>query len=153
MVVSNCFKDNNAACAQRVNLTHPRHPKPLNQSSPKFAWMNISGIPTTKHNFNFVQIRKAVSLLCMHDFVHPVSSGYFSLFGGRGYFNHLQRGCPQWFWHVICQECDSAQGCAFKGSENQNLKFGPHFLQNPAISGLILNLFSTKNWSMVKIPM
>jgi len=126
------------------NLT-PRSPqKNPNRWSPKFAWVTTSVISTTMQNF--MQIGLGVSLLRMRDFA-PLGTKWLGYFGGvleKGY----SRDARTDFDAKYVKWRGSAQGSAFWGSRNQDLRFRPPFSPKPPFLGLIstgLRIFSPKN--------
>jgi len=122
----------------------PATQKPLNRWSPKFVYVTTSGISTTMQNF--IQIGLGVSVLCMRDLA-PLGKkwlGYFFLFLEKGY---SRDACTDFDAKYIKRR-GSAQGSAFWGSRNQNLRFRLPFSPKPAILGPIstgLGFFSPEN--------
>ena len=109
----------------------PATQKPLNRRSPKFVYVTTSGISTTKQNF--IQIGLGVSVLRMRDFA-PLGKkglGYFFLVLEKGY---SRDACTD-FDAKYVKRRGSAQGSAFWGSRNQNLRFRPPFSPQTAIFG------------------
>jgi len=107
----------------RGEIWPPATQKPLNRWSPKFVKVTTSGISTTKHNF--VQNSLGVSVLRMRDFAPLKWLGYFF-----GYWERLQPRRVHRFWRKkYVKRRGSAQGSAFWGSRNRNLRFRPPFFR------------------------
>ena len=123
------------------NLT-PATQKPLNRWSPKFVWVTTSGIYTTVQNC--IQVGLGVSFLRMRDFVPLKWLGYFFLVLEKGY---SRDACTD-FDAKYVKRRGFAQGSAFWGSRNQNLRFRPPFSPKPPFLGPIstgLRIFSAEN--------
>jgi len=109
------------------NLT-PATQNPLNRWSPKFVYVTTSGISTTMQNF--IQIGLWVSVLRMRDFAHLVTRLLFWVLE-KGY---SRDACTD-FDAKYVKRRGSAQGSAFWGSRNQNLRFRLPFSPKSAIFG------------------
>jgi len=106
----------------------PATQKPLNRWSPKFVQVTVSGISTTKQNF--IHIGWGVSVLRMRDFAPLKWLGYFLVLE-----NGYSRDACTDFDAKYVKRRGSAQGSAFWGSRNQNLRFRPPFSPKTAIFG------------------
>ena len=119
------------------NLTPPT-PKPINRWSPKFVYVTSSAMSTIMQNF--IQIGLGVSVLRMRDFAPLVT---------RLLFWVLEKG----YSRDACTDFDAkyvkrrgfAQGSAFWGSRNQNLRFRPSFSPKTAIFGPQFDGTTAKN--------
>ena len=109
----------------------PATQKPLNRWSPKFVYATTSGIYTTMQNF--IQIGLGVSVLRMRDFAPLVTRLLF--FGGGVLEKGYSRDACTDFDAKYVKRRGSAQGSAFRGSQNQNLRFRPPFSPKTAILG------------------
>jgi len=86
----------------------------------------MSGISTTVQNF--IQIGLGVSVLRMRDFAPQSDSAIFCVLE-KGYSQDARTD----FDAKYVKRRGSAQGSAFWGSQNQNLRFRPQFSEKTAI--------------------
>jgi len=102
------------------NLT-PATPKPLDQSSPKFAQVITSGIPTILQNF--IQMKRIRDFVCTLVRLHAPNC-LLGCFWGVLDPAHSQDTRMDFDAEYVKRR-GSMQGCAFSGSQNQNLTFAP----------------------------
>ena len=110
-----------------VNLT-PATPKPLYRRSPQCVYVTSSGISTTTQNF--IAIGLGALVLRMRDFA-PLMTRLLFWVLEKGY---SRDACTD-FDAKYVKRRGSAQGSAFWGSRNQNLRFRPPFSPKTAIFG------------------
>ena len=63
-VVPECFKDDNASQWKSEKFDPPLPQKPLNRSSPKFAWVITSWTPTSMQNFITIRLLPFAPQIC-----------------------------------------------------------------------------------------
>jgi len=109
----------------------PPHPeKPLNRSSPKFAWVIMSGTPTPMQNFNTIWLPPFAPTYAKITRLLVLPSAY------------NQDPCTD-FHDQYVKWRRFAQVCAFWGSRKQNFTFRSHFrffAQNLQIFGQFLKV-------------
>jgi len=94
--------------------------KPLNRSSPKFAWVILSVIPTPMQNFITMRLPPFGPLPNMQKCASSDSASYF------GTSFRLHDPCTD-FYNKYVKWRRFAQGCVFWGPENKILNFNPIF--------------------------
>ena len=107
----------------------PLPQKPLNRSSPKFAWVITSGTPAPMQNFITIQLPPFAPIYAKMrikwlDFLH----GWFFAFVIFLVLpsDYSQDPCTDFHDRKVKWR-GFAQGCAFWGSRKQNFTFRPHF--------------------------
>ena len=116
---------------EKWEIRTPLPQKPLNRSSPKFAWLITSWTPTPMQNFIKIplptfapQIRENACRVTRLVFL--VLPPAYSQDPYTDFHDQYVK------WRRF------AQGCAFWGSRKQNFTFRPHFPQNTQIFGQFL---------------
>ena len=119
---SQCFKDDNASQWKSGKFDPAPSKKPLNRSSPKFAWVITSATPTTMRNLIMIRLSPFASLPQICENAHQVYRLVLLVLPTA----YSQDPCT--YFHVQYVKWRGfAQGCAFWGFRKQNFTFGPNF--------------------------
>ena len=130
-VVRECCKGDDESQWERGKFDPPPPKNPWTDGHQKFVYLTMSGISTTTQNF--IQIGLGVSVLRMRDFA-PLGRKWLGYFLGvleKGYSRDTRTD----FDAKYVKRRGSAQGSAFWGSRNQNLRLWPPFPPKTAIFG------------------
>jgi len=116
---------------EKWEIRPPLPQKPLNRSSPKFAWVITSGTPIPMQNFITIRLTPFAPQICEN--AHQVTRLVF--FGAS---DTLQRRPLHRFSRSMRQMTRFRARMCLLGSRKQNFTFRPHFTPKPQIFGQFL---------------